>query len=49
MGFLRWLGGIVVFFWAIGLLFKIGGGLIHTLLIVAAIVFIIDFISRRVS
>lgn len=48
MGFLRWLGGIVVFFWVLGLLFKIGGGLIHTLLIVAAIVFLIDFISRRV-
>ena len=49
MGFLRWLGGIVVFFWLIGLLFKIGGGVIHILLVVAAIVFLIDFISRKVS
>ncbi|HHX60194.1 MAG TPA: lmo0937 family membrane protein [Epulopiscium sp.] len=47
MGFLRWLGGIVVFFWLLGLLFKIGGGAIHTLLVVAAIVFIIDFITGR--
>ena len=39
MGFLRWLGGIVVLFWLLGLIFKIGGGFIHILLVVAAIVF----------
>lgn len=49
MGFLRWLGGIVVFFWVMGLIFKIGGGLINTLLIVAAIVFLVDFIQRKVG
>ncbi|MDH8678815.1 lmo0937 family membrane protein [Fusibacter bizertensis] len=49
MGFLRWLGGIVVFFWLLGLFFKIGGGLIHILLVVAAIVFIFDFIKGKVS
>lgn len=49
MGFLRWLGGIVVAFWLIGLLFRIGGGLIHILLVVAAIVFIVDFISKKVN
>ncbi len=48
MGFLRWLGGIVVFFWLLGLLFKVGGGLVHILLVVAAIVFIFDFIQRKV-
>lgn len=47
MGFLRWLGGIVVLFWLLGLLLKIGGSFIHVLLIVAAIVFIIDFITGR--
>ena len=47
MGFLRWLGGIVVAIWLLGLLFRIGGGLIHILLIVAAIVFIVDFITGR--
>ncbi|VYU65918.1 lmo0937 family membrane protein [Clostridium tertium] len=47
MGFLRWLGGIVVVVWLLGLLFKIGGGLINILLIVAAIVFIADFITSR--
>ncbi len=47
MGFLRWIGGIVVFFWVLGFLFKIGGGLIHTLLVIAAIVFIVDKISGK--
>lgn len=49
MAFLRWLGGIVVFFWLLGLLFKIGGGMVHILLVVAAIVFILDFIKGKVS
>ena len=48
MGFLRWLGGIVVLFWIIGLILKMGGGFIHLLLIVAAIVFLIDYITRKV-
>ncbi|ERK30262.1 lmo0937 family membrane protein [Clostridium intestinale] len=48
MKFLRWLGGIVVFFWLLGLLFRIGGGLIHILLVVAAIVFLYDkFLGGR--
>lgn len=49
MGFLRWLGGIVVMFWLLGFLFKIGGSLIHVLLIVAAIVFLVDFITKKIS
>jgi hypothetical protein len=47
MGFLRWIGGIVVFFWVLGLVFKVGGAMIHWLLVVAAIVFIVDMISGR--
>jgi hypothetical protein len=43
MGFLRCLGGIVVFLWVLGFMLKIGGGIIHLLLVVAAIVFIFDF------
>jgi len=42
MGILRWLGGLVIMFWLIGLLFSIGGALINLLLIVAAIIFIAD-------
>lgn len=45
MGCLRWLGGIVVFFWVLGLIFRIGGGIIHLLLVVAVIVFLVDFIN----
>jgi hypothetical protein len=47
MTFLRWLGGIVVFFWILGLIFRIGGAMIHLLLIVAAIAFIWDLFSRK--
>ena len=47
MGFLSWLGGIVVFFWIVGFLLKIGGALIHLLLIIAAIIFIVDWIRGK--
>lgn len=47
MGFLRWLGGIVIFFWVLGIIFRIGGGMIHLLLVVAAIVFIVDLVFGR--
>ena len=47
MGLLRWIGGIVVFFWVLGLIFKIGGGMIHILLVIAVIVFIVDMITGR--
>ncbi|MBU3177299.1 MULTISPECIES: lmo0937 family membrane protein [Clostridium] len=47
MTFLRWLGGFVVLFWLMGVLFSKGGSLINILLIVAAIVFIIDILSSK--
>ncbi|GIM29467.1 hypothetical protein CPJCM30710_21330 [Clostridium polyendosporum] len=47
MGFLRWIAGIIVFFWLIGLIFSIGGYFINILLVVAAIVFLIDIFSRK--
>jgi len=47
MGFLHWLGGIVVFFWIVGFILRIGGGFIHLLLVAAVVVFIVDFISGR--
>ncbi|HEY8892232.1 MAG TPA: lmo0937 family membrane protein [Clostridium sp.] len=47
MGCLRMIGGVVVFVWLLGLLFKIGGGLIHLLLVVAVIVFIVDIVSGK--
>ena len=47
MNFLRWLGGIVVFFWLLGLVFGFAGVAIHYLLVIAAIVFIVDWVSNR--
>ena len=47
MTFLRWLGGFVVLFWLIGLIFRIGGNLINLLLLVAALIFVIDAIFGR--
>jgi 4-hydroxybenzoate polyprenyltransferase len=47
MPFLRWLGGFIILFWLIGVLFSIGGGLINILLIIAAVVFVIDAITSR--
>jgi predicted membrane metal-binding protein len=51
MAFLRWLGGIVVFFWLIGFLFDVTGGAIHTLLVVAAVIFIFDwlFVNKKIK
>ena len=47
MTFLRWLGGFVIIFWLMGVLFSKGGSLINILLIVAAIVFVIDISSTK--
>ena len=47
MKFLRWLGGIVVLCWLIGFAFKFAGSLIHLLLIVAAGVFIYDWLLGK--
>ncbi|WP_312884136.1 lmo0937 family membrane protein [Clostridium psychrophilum] len=43
------MGGIIVFFWIMGFIFKIGGSLIHMLLVLAVIVFIADKISGKRS
>ena len=47
MDLLKWIGGFVVAFWLLGLLFRIGGGLINILLVVAAVVFLIDFFTGK--
>ncbi|HEY5587332.1 MAG TPA: lmo0937 family membrane protein [Candidatus Paceibacterota bacterium] len=47
MGILSLIGAIVVFFWALGLVFSIGGGLIHILLVIGVVVFIVDMISKK--
>ncbi len=47
MRLLSWIGGIVVVIWLLGFIFKIGGSLIHLLLVVAAVVFLLDVLSGR--
>ncbi len=47
MTFLRWLGAIVVFFWLLGLVLGFAGVAIHYLLVIAAVVFIVDWVSGR--
>jgi 4-hydroxybenzoate polyprenyltransferase len=47
MGFLTLIGGAVVLFWIIGFFFKIGGSFIHILLVVAAAIFVFDWIFNR--
>lgn len=40
--------GVLLVLWLLGLVGSVGGGLIHLLLVIAAIVFIYDvFVSRR--
>ncbi|MBL4938610.1 hypothetical protein JK636_23170 [Clostridium sp. YIM B02515] len=47
MAFLRWIGGVVVFFWVLGLVLRLAGRLLNLLLIVAVIVFLVDFLFGR--
>lgn len=39
----------LIVFWILGLVFKIGGGLIHIVLVIAGIIFILQLISGRRS
>ncbi|MGH4138380.1 lmo0937 family membrane protein [Clostridium sp.] len=47
MGILSFIGAVVVLFWVLGLIFSIGGGLIHILLVIGVIIFIVDIISKK--
>lgn len=47
MHFLRFIGGIIVFFWILGLAFRIAGKLIHLLLIIAVLMFLYDLLFKR--
>ena len=42
---LRFIGALVVLFWLLGFIFQVGGGLIHTLLLIAGIIFVIDLLT----
>ncbi len=47
MAFLRWLGGFVILFWLIGLIFRVGGSLINLLLAAAALIFVVDAVFSK--
>ena len=50
MGQLLWFVIVALFvFWILGLVFKIGGGLIHIILVVAVIIFLFQLITGRRS
>lgn len=49
MGFLRMLVLVILVLWLLGFALNIGGSLVHTLLVVAGIVFIVDIVSGRRS
>ncbi|WP_156488444.1 lmo0937 family membrane protein [Fictibacillus phosphorivorans] len=39
--------GILVVLWLLGVIFKVAGGIIHILLVIALIVFVLNFIKGR--
>jgi len=47
MAFLRWIGGVIVFFWLLGFALRLAGRLLNLLLIVAVIVFLVDFLFGK--
>lgn len=46
---LMWIAIVLIVLWLVGFLAKIGGGLIHIVLVVAAVVFIYHLITGRRS
>jgi len=47
MGFLRWIIGVMIILWLLGFVLHIGGSMIHTLIVIAVILFIFDFVGGR--
>lgn len=47
MGILRMIVGIMIVLWLLGFVLNIGGGMIHTLIVIAVIIFVFDFFSGR--
>ena len=45
MSFLRWIVGVILILWLLGFVLNIGGGLIHILIVIAVVVFLVDFTS----
>lgn len=50
MGKILWtIIGVLIALWLLGLVLRIGGGIIHTLLIIAGIIFIIQLVTGKRS
>lgn len=47
MGLLRMIIGVLIVLWLLGFVLNIGGGLVHTLIVIAVILFIFDFVGGR--
>jgi len=47
MGLLRMIVLVLLVLWLLGFALNIGGSLVHTLIVIAGIVFIVDIISGR--
>jgi len=47
MGLLRMIIGVLIVLWLLGFVLHIGGSLIHTLVVIALILFIFDFVGGR--
>ncbi|MEH6988647.1 lmo0937 family membrane protein [Cytobacillus firmus] len=43
------LAGILLVLWILGLIFKVAGGIIHILLVIAVIIIVVNFIRGRAS
>lgn len=47
MTMMKWIGLVIIVFWILGILLRIGGIFVNWLLIIVAILFIIDLIIGR--
>ena len=47
MGLIRMIIGVLIVLWLLGFVLNIGGGLIHTLVVIAVILFIFDMVGGR--
>ena len=47
MSFLRMIAGVIIMIWLLGFALNVGGGMIHILIAIAALLFILDLINER--
>ena len=47
MGLIRMIIGVLIVLWLLGFVLNIGGGLIHTLVVIAVLLFIFDMVGGR--